>query len=629
MSQEKIFDVVIVGAGIAGALAAYKLASAGKRVLVLEGGKRTPDSRDAYMQQFFLAMAKTPESPYPNYKNNPVPLSLDIGGWKKERALEDAFKQGYSPTGYLIQKGPLPFCSTWERVAGGTTWHWLGTSLRLVPTDFKLQSTYGHGVDWPLAYDDLEPFYCEAEREIGVAADTAHQSYHGITFGQDPADPSKPYQYPMPEIPMSYLDQQVAQGIGSMSFDGQSVAVSPTPQGRNSAPYDERRVCAGNTNCIPICPIQAKYDASIHIAKAEQHGATIQYRSVADKVLVDPQTGLVSGIHYVQFKDPDAARTPSAPKGAFREGVARGKIYVLAIHAIETAKLLLNSATDAQGLTGGVANRSDQVGRNLMDHPVQLSYALNPSPLYPFRGPLSTSGVESLRDGTFRSKHAAFRVEIGNEGWNWATGDPYTTVNAFVSPGANSVSGPNHTVRGGLIGSDLRDALNGLVTRQLRFGSLVEQLPDPANRVRLSKDYADGLGIPRPEITYDVDDYTRAGYAAARKFALAVFSKMGATDMTFVDDGDPTAFQFTDPDDPKAKPETYLLNGAGHVMGTCRMGADPAKAVVNAKQRSHDHKNMFIVGSSVFPTTGTANPTLTIAALALMAAKQITADLSK
>lgn len=627
MSQEKIYDVVIVGAGIAGALAAYKLAAAGKTVLVLDGGKRTPDSRDAYMQQFYLAMAKTPEAPYPNYKNNPVPLSLDIGNWKTERALEDAFKQNYSPPGYLIQKGPLPFCSTYERVAGGTTWHWSGTALRLIPSDFKLQTTYGRGIDWPITYDDLEPFYCEAEQEIGVTGDTSQQSYHGITFGKDPKDPSKPYAYPMPGIPMTYSDKQIAQGIGSMSFEGQVVSVSPTPQGRNSIPYDERRVCAGNTNCIPICPIQAKYDATIHIAKAEQHGAKLQYRSIADKVLVDPQTGLVSGIHYIKFSDPDLPRAPGAPRSAFTEGVARGKVYVLAAHAIETAKLLLNSATDQQGLANGVANRSDQVGRNLMDHPVQLSYAFNPTPLYPFRGPLATAGIESMRDGPFRTKQGAFRVEIGNEGWNWATGDPYTTVNALVSPGPNSISGPNHTVQGGLFGADLRNALNGFVTREFRFGSLVEQLPVSENRVQLSKDYTDGLGIPRPEITYDVDDYTRAGYAAARKFALAVFQKMGATDMTFVSDDNPTAFQFADPDVPGAKPETYLLNGAGHVMGTCRMGSDPATSVVDADHRAHDHKNLFIVGSSVFPTTGTANPTLTIAALSLMAADKIIADL--
>jgi choline dehydrogenase-like flavoprotein len=431
----------------------------------------------------------------------------------------------------------------------------------------------------------------------------------------------------MPEIPMSYLDKQVAQGIGSMSFDGQVVSVSPTPQGRNSIPYDERRVCAGNTNCIPICPIQAKYDATIHIAKAEQHGAKIQYRSIADKVLVDPQTGLVSGIHYVRFADPDLPRTPSAPQGAFKEGVVKAKVYVIAAHAIETAKLLLNSAADQQGLANGVANSSDQVGRNLMDHPVQLSYALNPNPLYPFRGPLATSGIESLRDGPFRQKHAAFRVEIGNEGWNWATGDPYTTVNAFVSPGMNSISGPSHTVRGGLFGADLKNAVNGFITREFRFGSLVEQLPNAANRVRLSKDYTDGLGIPRPEITYDVDDYTRAGYAAARKFALAVFEKMGATDWTFVNDASPTAFQFKDPDDPNAKTETYILNGAGHVMGTYRMGRDPATSVVGPDHRAHDHKNLFLLGNGVFPTTGTANPTLTIAALTLMAAEAIIADL--
>jgi glucose dehydrogenase len=609
------FDVVIVGAGIAGALAAYKLAEAGKRVLVLDGGKRIPDSRDAYMQNFFLAMAKTPEAPYPNYKNNPVPLSLDIGNWQTELELEKNLP-GYQPQGYFIQKGPLPFSSTYERAAGGTTWHWLGTSLRLLPTDFKLQTTYGQGVDWPISYEDLEPYYCRAEQEIGVAADTSNQNYHGITFGTDPKNPSQPYQYPMPEIPPSYLDQQLAQSLGDMSFDGQPVTVNPTPQGRNSIPYDERRVCAGNTNCIPICPIQAKYDASIHVAKAAQLGAKFMYRTVADKVLVDPQSGLVNGIHYIQYTDPNLPLS-DATKGAFTEGVVTARLYVIAAHAVETAKLLLNSATD--NLKGGVANSSDQVGRNLMDHPIQLSYALTPNPLFPFRGPLSTSGIESLRDGDFRKTRSAFRIEVGNEGWNWATGDPYTTVNAFISPGQNSISGPNHTVQGGLFGADLKNAVNGFITRQFRLGSLCEQLPNSNNRVVLSAQYTDALGIPRPEITYDLDDYTKAGYVAARKVSLAIFQKLGARDMTYVDPNSSSAFKFTDPNDPQAE-DTYSLNGAGHLMGTYRMGLDPKTSVLGPDQCSHDHNNLYLLGSGVFPTTGTANPTLTIAALSLMAA---------
>ena len=177
--------------------------------------------------------------------------------------------------GYLIQKGPLPFSSTWERRGGGTTWHWMGTSLRLLPNDFRIYSSYNVGSpahDWPLTYDDLEPYYGLAEHEIGVAADVQDQEYLGLHFGKDPADPSKPYSYPMPSIVQSYLDQRIAARIGEMTFDGNPVKVSPTPQARNSRPFDDRRVCAGNTNCIPICPIQAKYDASIHLARAEEPG---------------------------------------------------------------------------------------------------------------------------------------------------------------------------------------------------------------------------------------------------------------------------------------------------------------------------------------------------------------------
>src|SRR6185295_12510873 len=276
-------------------------------------------------------------------------------------------------SGYLIQKGPLPFSSTYERVAGGTTWHWLGTSLRLLPSDFALYTNYlsnadppigDEAIDWPITYQDIERYYCEAEQEIGVAANTASEDYHGITFGQDPQNPSQPYQYPMPEIPQSYVDLQVTAGIGQMEFDGEAVTVYPTPQGRNSIPYDERRVCAGNTNCIPICPIQAKYDATVHVAKAANLGVDIWYQTIATSVSVDSATGLVNGINYLQYDEPGGPSTGS--------GTATATVYVLAAHAIETAKLLLMSPW---GKTT-VANSSDQVGRNLMDHPVQLNYAL-------------------------------------------------------------------------------------------------------------------------------------------------------------------------------------------------------------------------------------------------------------
>ena len=117
--------------------------------------------------------------------------------------------------------------------------------------------------------------------------------------------------------------------------------------------------------------------------------------------------------------------------------------YLLAAGAIENAKILLNS--NAVAINGGrnVANSSDQVGRNLMDHPTALSWGLSPEPVYSYRGPLSTSGIDNLRDGAYRSNRAAFRVEIGNEGWNWPKVEPYTSGIDFLY--ATNTSGLNST----------------------------------------------------------------------------------------------------------------------------------------------------------------------------------------
>ncbi len=126
-------DVVVVGSGVAGALVAWQLAEAGAGVTVLEAGPRI--DREAAVETFRAATAKVPESPYPNAAHAPRPSVLDIG---------------VPGTGYLVQEGPEPFGSTYERIVGGTTWHWLGSTPRLLPSDFRLQTLFGRGVDWPL-----------------------------------------------------------------------------------------------------------------------------------------------------------------------------------------------------------------------------------------------------------------------------------------------------------------------------------------------------------------------------------------------------------------------------------------------------------------------------------------------
>lgn len=611
------YDVVIVGAGVSGAMIAKQLGLAGKKVLIVEAGAGIPPNNNAFMERFYTAVAKVPEVPYtpevftpagsgnltdPSTQNagRPNTMTLDANTWQNPK------------TAYMIQQGPLPFSSTYERIAGGTMRHWLGTSLRNVPNDFKMFTTYGKFVDWPLSYDDIEPWYEKAEWEIGVSADKNQQAFLGITFPKD-------YQYPMKSIPASLVDQAVTRAVTGQNFEGIPLVVSETPAGRNSQPFQNRRVCAGNTNCIPICPIQAKYDPSVTLNAALDTGnVTLMTQTVANEIIVD-ENELVSQINYLQYEDNLGPVTGSGSVTATR--------YVLAAHAVETPKLCLMSRNNGK-TPNGVANKSGMMGKNLMDHPLYLAWAQAPEPVFGFRGPLATSGIESMRDGAFRTDRAAFRIEIGNEGWNFSIGDPWTTTLDFINGMNVSQLNPPPScsaISSALWGPALVKALNDGFSRQFRLGFLVEQSPEETNYVKLSTTAVDHLGLPRPEIVYDLSDYTRAGFAAAKQTADAIFEMMGARQFTTPPaEDDPSAFDVVI----NGKPDRLKFFGAGHIVGTYRMGDSPDTSVVDSDQRSWDHKNLFLVGSGNFPTVATANPTLTIAALALKAAQTLLDDLA-
>jgi choline dehydrogenase-like flavoprotein len=414
----------------------------------------------------------------------------------------------------------------------------------------------------------------------------------------------------MPKIPPSLVDTATS-AVNGMEFFGQPVTVTSTPAGRNSQPYQNRRVCAGNTNCIPICPIQAKYDPSVTLNQALDTGnVEILVQTVATEVVIDAN-GMVSRIDYCQYQGQEAPT----------KGSVTGKVFVIAAHAIETPKLLLMSKNQGR-LPNGVANKSGLVGKNLMDHPLYLAWALMPQPVFGYRGPLATSGIESLRDGKFRSEHAPFRIEIGNEGWNFSSGDPDTTTIDFIN-GLNN-AGLNTGGSGGapqaLFGQSLVAALNQNLSRQFRLGFLVEQTPETTNYVCLSKDQTDNLGLPRPEIHYDLSPYTKKGMVAAKQTADAIFDKLKAHQFTTEPQpDDPSSFEV----EIDGKPTRLKFFGSGHIVGTYCMGTSDGNSVVNSEQRSWDHPNLFLVGSGVFPTVATANPTLTIAALSLWAADTI------
>lgn len=605
-------DVIVVGAGMAGSVMAYQLGLAGLKVLVLESGPAIPPNRSEYLERFYTAVLKSPESPYPPEQTEQTPATQ----FAPRATIQDLITASSDDPNkvqksYLVQKGPQLFASTYERVGGGTMWHWMGTALRLLPNDFRMQSVYKVGVDWPISYDDLQTAYCRAEEEMGVSADVASQTYLGVTFPQG-------YEYSMHGIPPSLVDQGVGKAVDGTQYQGITLKVRQTPAGRNSQNDNGRRVCAGNTSCTPICPIQAKYDATVTMAKALDTGnVRILYQCVASQVQVDASG--VTGIEYIQYQK----------DGTRQNGVAQGKRYVIAAHAIETPKLLLNSVGPHS--PNGVANSSGQVGQALADHPVYLAWGLMPEgkPLFPFRGPLSTSGIEDMRDGPFRSQRAAWRIEIGNEGWNWSANDPYNTVCDFIDGTNEGGANPDKKT---LSGVELVRQLNSVLTRQFRLGFLIEQVekdPDKALcRVERAEGFTDGLGLTRPQIAYELSDYTKEGFKQARLAATHIITKlMGATELTNLNPkldpklGAQTVFEYDH--------QNYAFYGAGHLMGTYRMGSDRRYSVVDKDQRSWDHPNLFLVGDGVFPTTGTANPTLTITALTFQAADVVASDLLK
>jgi choline dehydrogenase-like flavoprotein len=212
------YDVVIVGGGIAGAIMARQLGQARQRVLLLEAGigghELSYESYLRYVDSYYLANIKVPNAPYPNNPNAPQPTVLDV------QAITPSAPD---TTGYFVQKGPNPFSSDYTRALGGTTLHWLGTTLRMLPEDFELKTRYGQGLDWPISYDELLPYYEMAEREIGVSADVEDQQFLGFTLHQGlcVSDAQNPAELPRPGLERAragaapHAARQAVSGAGS------------------------------------------------------------------------------------------------------------------------------------------------------------------------------------------------------------------------------------------------------------------------------------------------------------------------------------------------------------------------------------------------------------------------------
>jgi choline dehydrogenase-like flavoprotein len=529
MAEQYDADVIVVGSGALGSNAAYQLAKAGKSVILMEAGERVPR---------WKIVQNSRNSPRRGNYNEPYPNMP----WALTTNQDD----------YLENTGSFPFKPGMLKLVGGTTWHWAAATWRYLPSDMKLKSTYGVGLDWPISYDDLEPYYQRAEEALGVVgSDDQDQSGQG-----GGAFPPRSKPYPLPPEGKTYLFQRMEARLSPLGFN-----FIHEPNARVTKPYDGRPACAGNNNCMPVCPIGAMYSGNFHADHAEKSGAKLLTDATAYK-LEKGAGGKIVAVHYRTSKGDDIRLT--------------ARYFVIAAHGLETPKLLLIS---------DVANSSDQVGRNLMDHSGIGMHFLADEPVWSGRGAVQQGGIFNRRDGEHRRDYAAIKHALAN-------GVPNPAV-------------AERLINQGVLGPELDRRIRDEASRLVEVSTVFEMLPHANNRVQPHPTRRDALGIPTLTVNYDVDSYVDA----ARPIAVNDFH-------TFVKGMNGTVIDIS---------EGY--QNRDHIMGTVIMGADPKTSVVDGDCRTHDHDNLFLATTGVIPASGVINPTLTGVALSIRIADTIVQEI--
>jgi len=314
-------DVCIVGSGISAAMVAERLArTTSAKIVVVEAGDDTvPLAQRASVRERFL-----------RYNENP---------WGRDH-LE----------GYDVE-GPLQSRSM---QVGGLAMHWGAVTPRFSPEDFKQQSLYGVGTDWPITYEELDPFYQEAEELMGVAGEQ----------GPEDLDPrGKPF--PLPAIPLTYNLELLKKWASSAG-----IAMWSQPSAKNSIPYRGRPQCCRNDTCSPICPIGAKYSPDFTwSALRRTNRITLATRTLVRKLVLSPDGKTISHAIAVHQDRPDESIE------------MRAKLFVVAAGYTWSSHLLLLSAHDKA--PNGVANSSGLVGKYLAGHRNVQTIVELPLKLYP------------------------------------------------------------------------------------------------------------------------------------------------------------------------------------------------------------------------------------------------------
>lgn len=535
------FDAIVVGAGAAGGIVACVLAEAGSRVLLLERGGHLlygQVGRDHLRNHRF--------SPY-GHNTGP-----DLEGNPRVAVAPDGSERIVAPhqTGYEANAAAV----------GGGTLVYGAQAWRFMPQDFRMASIYGvpegsSQADWPISYDELEPCYDRAEWEIGVAGDGAG----------NPAQGPRRRGYPMPPLPANPQRSVLEAGASALG-----VASFPVPALINTAPRDGRGACIGCGMCVGFaCPADAKNGTqNTAIPRALATGRlTLVDRAMVRRVLTNAR-GEAIGVEYVVGN---------------REVTAQARAVVVSCGAIESARLLFNSATGEH--PHGLGNDHDQLGRHLQGHYYAGAYGLMPDPCYDGRGP-------GISIATCHYNHGNPGIVGGAMLANEFIPTPITFQQRWWPPDAP---------RWGL--SAKRFMREGY-RRAISVQGPVQEIPSAACRVTVDPRVRDRWGIPVARLSGVVHAETLRTAEFMRRRAEEWLRASGAVRIW------------------SERPVPRLSAGQ-HQAGTCRMGDDPRTSVADPWGRVHGHDNLFVVDGSLHVTNGGFNPVLTIMALAFRSGEYI------
>jgi choline dehydrogenase-like flavoprotein len=502
------YDVIIIGSGAGGGTLAYALADSGKRILLLERGDFLPRELDNW---------------------DPKAVFVDGKYISKDTWFGSDGKTFQPQVHYFV---------------GGATKLYGGALYRLRPQDFgEVKHVDGISPAWPLSYNDFEPWYSQAERLYQV---------HG-NAGEDPTEGHHSEPYPWPAVSHEPRLQQISDDLAKAGYH-------PFHAPCGIMLNEERRPLSECIRCATCdgypCLVHAKADAEV-----------IAVRPLLDR----PNVTLLTGAEVTRLETDDSGRTVTGvvvSRDGSRE-VYRGDIVAVSAGAANSAKLLLNSASDKH--PNGLANRSDQVGRNFM-----------------FHNNKTVAAVSTQKNDTVYQKTLGLNdFYLPTKDYQWPMGN----IQMVGKSNAEAMRGEKPELTWFAPEWSLTDVAKHSVDWWLS----TEDLPEPENRVTTDRDGNIHISYTRT----NVEEHDRL-YEELKK--ILNHSGMAAHHVWHKN-------LYANMDLP--------LAGCAHQAGTCRFGTDPSTSVLDVNCKAHEVDNLYVVDTSFFPSIGAVNPGLTAIANAL------------